>query len=68
MTKVEQLYEQAIKPLSAADRLRLATIILTEIPPEFVVDYGEAWTDQDYRDFSPAGWQHVERMLGEEDA
>ena len=68
MTKVEQLYEQAVKPLSAADRLRLATIILKGIPPESLVDYSEAWSDQDYRDFADAGWQQVEGMLGEEDA
>jgi len=29
---IEQLYDQAIKPLPAADRLRLATLILNEIP------------------------------------
>ena len=68
MKDVGRLYEQAIKPLSAADRLRLATLILRGIPPESLVDYSEAWTDQDYRDFTDAGWQQVEAMLGEEDA
>jgi hypothetical protein len=29
---IEQLYDQAIKPLPATDRLRLATMILNEIP------------------------------------
>lgn len=68
MTNVERLYEQAIKPLSAADRLRLAAIILKEIPPESVVDYSDAWTDQDRRDFTEASWRHVGKTLGEEDA
>ena len=68
MKDMERLYEQAIKPLSAADRLRLATLILRGIPPESLVDYSEAWADQDYRDFTDAGWQQVDAMLGEEDA
>jgi hypothetical protein len=68
MTNVERLYEQAIKPLSAADRLRLAAIILREIPPEYVVDYSDAWTDQDQHEFTAATWRHAGRSLGEEDA
>jgi hypothetical protein len=43
-------------------------LILSGIPPESLVDYSEAWTDQDYRDFADVGWQQVEAMLGEEDA
>ena len=35
---VREIYEQAIKPLPAADRLRLATLILNDIPPQAVVD------------------------------
>ncbi len=39
MTKsVAEFYQAAIKPLSVADRLRLATMILHDIPSEAVVD------------------------------
>jgi hypothetical protein len=37
-TSVEALYAQVVKPLPAADRLRLATLILNGIPPRAVVD------------------------------
>ena len=30
---IEQLYEQAIKPLAATERMELARLILSEIPP-----------------------------------
>jgi len=36
---VQELYENSIKSLPAADRYQLATIILSEIPPQAVGDY-----------------------------
>jgi len=63
---VEELYSQSIKPLSAAERLHLATLILNDIPPEAVSDYSDEWTAQDYRDFSQASWNHTQKVLGEE--
>ena len=47
---LEQLYNQAIGPLSTADRLRLATMILNQIPPQSIVDDRDDWTDEDIRD------------------
>jgi hypothetical protein len=38
---VHEIYDQAIRPLSAAERLQLATIILNDIPPQLLVDYRE---------------------------
>ena len=35
---VHELYEQTIKSLPAAERLRLAVLILNDIPPQSVVD------------------------------
>ncbi len=67
MTNIDGLYEQAIKPLSAADRLRLATIILRDIPPESIVDYGDAWSTEDLQDFTRSGWEQVKRASGEGD-
>jgi hypothetical protein len=49
-----ELYNREIKSLSAADRLRLARLILDDIPPESMVDYSEEWNDEDLKDFTRA--------------
>jgi hypothetical protein len=38
---VDQIYEQTVKPLSMADRLRLVALILNDILPHAVVDYSD---------------------------
>ena len=57
---VEALYTQSIKPLTAAERLRLATLILEDIPPQSFVDYSEQWTDEDLADFTTQAWANLE--------
>ena len=47
---IEEIYNEAIKPLSPSDRFRLATLILNEIPPQSVVDMRDAWDEEDMRD------------------
>ena len=49
---IQEMYEQSIKPLPAPDRLRMATLILNEIPAELVIDDSDEWTDEDLRDFT----------------
>ncbi len=51
---VDQIYEQTVKPLSMADRLRLAALILNDIPPHAVVDYSDEWSEERSARF-PAG-------------
>lgn len=66
---VHDLYEQQIKSLSAADRLRLAVLILNDIPPQSVVDASDSWSEDDLQDFAQASWQHIDQNLdNEEDA
>ncbi|MDH3600826.1 MAG: hypothetical protein OEU26_14455 [Candidatus Tectomicrobia bacterium] len=66
---VYDLYEQAIKSLPAADRLRLAVLILNDIPPQSVVDVSESWTEEDLQEFTQASWQYIDEGLeGAEDA
>jgi len=60
---VEELYDQLIKQLPAAERLRLATVILSNISPRAVVDYSEEWTEGDYHDFSKASWDLINGSL-----
>jgi hypothetical protein len=64
---VQELYERSIKSLPTGDRLRLAAIILNDIPARAVVDYSEQWSDEDLADFSRATWEHINRSLDEED-
>jgi hypothetical protein len=59
---VETLYAESIKPLPAADRLRLATLILGDIPPQSVIDYSEEWTEEDLADFTGQGWANLEEQ------
>ena len=63
---VNQIYEQTIKPLSMADRLRLAALILNDIPPHAVVDYSDEWSEEELRDFRQASWEHVDPLLEDE--
>ena len=56
---VNQIYEQTIRPLSMADRLRLAALILNDIPPHAVVDYSDEWSEEDLRDFRQASWELI---------
>jgi hypothetical protein len=62
---IQEIYDRSIKPLPAADRLRLAALILNDIPPQAVVDYSEEWSAEDFRDFSRATWHHIEGRLTE---
>jgi hypothetical protein len=57
---VEQLYEQAIKPLSADDRLRLATFIVAEFPQITLVDKRDDWSEEDWRDVTAASLRYFE--------
>lgn len=67
MLTITRIYEQTIKPLPAADRLRLAVLILNDIPAQSVVDYRDEWTEEDYLDFSRASWGHVDKCLENEE-
>ena len=64
---LNEIYEETIKPLPAADRLRLATMILNDIPPQSIVDYSDEWSDEDLRDFHTAGLKHIDATLGDEE-
>jgi hypothetical protein len=64
---VEQLYEQAIKPLSEDDRLRLAAIILAEFPQITLVDERDDWSEEDLHDFTAASLRYFDATYPEED-
>jgi hypothetical protein len=60
---VDEIYNQTIRPLPTPDRLKLASLILNDIPPQSMVDYSEEWKPEDYEDFRRAGWAHIESAL-----
>jgi hypothetical protein len=62
---ITEIYEQTIKPLPAADRLRLATLILNDIPPQSVIDYSEEWSEEDMRDATLHSWRRAAASFGE---
>ena len=63
----ETLYSQAIKSLPVFQRLKLATMILNDIPSRAVTDYSEEWTEEDVRDFSAGSWAYITKRLEEEE-
>jgi hypothetical protein len=69
MMNVQELYEQTIKTLPAAQRLRLAALILNDIAPPSEVDDSDSWTEEDLQDFTQMSWQSIDQHLeGEEHA
>jgi hypothetical protein len=49
---IERIYNESVKPLAPSERFRLATLILSEIPPQSVVDIRDAWDEEDMRGIS----------------
>ncbi len=66
---VQEFYEQTIKSLPSAQRLRLEALILNDIAPPSVVDDSDSWTEEALQDFAQVSWQQMEeRLEGEENA
>jgi hypothetical protein len=63
---VSELYERSVKPLSEADRVELAKLILREVAPNALIDVSDDWSDEDLRDITQASLQRFED--GEADA
>ncbi|GIV20986.1 MAG: hypothetical protein KatS3mg023_2737 [Armatimonadota bacterium] len=57
----EEIYRRFIQGLPMSERLRLATMILQDVPEQAVVDYSEEWTEEDLRDFSASSRRYILR-------
>ena len=69
MQTIQEFYEQNVRFKPAAFRLRLATLILNDIPPQSLTDDSETWTDEDIEDFHNASSAYMlSRMEEEENA
>ena len=66
-TTAEEVYSHVIKPLPLSERLKLATLILNDLPPQAIVDYREEWTDEDVHDFAVYSWNYIMKCLEEEE-
>jgi hypothetical protein len=64
---VEQIYDERIRPLPAADQIRLASLIMRAHAGTGRLDYSEEWTEDDLREFTAAGWDLIERRLREDE-
>jgi hypothetical protein len=49
-----------------SERLKLATMILNDIPPQAVVDYSEEWSEEDMRDLTAHTFRYAAESFGEE--
>ena len=65
---IEEIYNESIKPLAPSERFRLATLILSEIPPQCVADIRSAWNEEDMRDISADSSRLFTAEFLEEDA
>lgn len=63
----QEVYDRSIKPLPAAERLRLAALILNDIPPQAVVDYSDEWSEEDMRDLTLHSLRRAAVSLEEEE-
>jgi hypothetical protein len=64
---VETIYNQVVKPMPPSERLKLATLILNDIPPRAIVDYSDEWTDEDMRDLTTYSLRYAAHSFGEEE-
>jgi len=63
----EAVYAEVIKPLPLSERLKLATMILNDIPPQCIVDYSEEWSEEDMQDLTRHTLQYAAQSFGEEE-
>jgi hypothetical protein len=63
----EAVYAQVVKPLPPSERLKLATMILNDIPPQSVVDYSDEWSEEDIRDLATHSLRYATESFGEEE-
>ena len=49
---IEEIYAESIRTLAPSERFRLATLILSEIPPQSDLDIRDEWAEEDMRGIS----------------
>ena len=64
----EEIYQQIVKPLPLSQQLKLAAMILNDIPPQAMVDYSEAWSEEDMRDLSAVPESGFDAVLAGDNA
>jgi hypothetical protein len=66
----QQVYNEVIRALSPAERLRLATLILNDLVQQDapVVDQSDTWTEQDQMDVVNFSLQYAASLFPDEEA
>jgi hypothetical protein len=62
---VLELYNQSIRSLPSTERLRLATLILSDIAPPLPGVRWD-WSQEDLGDFQRSTWEHISQTLRED--
>ena len=64
MSAVE-LYQQTVKSMPSSERLRLASLILSDLAPaDGLIDESDDWSDEDFADATRASLAHIDRQSG----
>jgi hypothetical protein len=59
MGKIQDLYDSRVRPMSPAERLQLARLILNSLAPvENAIDVSDEWADDDLAEASAYSAQH----------
>ena len=64
---IEEINVDSIIPLAPSERFRLATLILSEIPPQSVPDIRDSWYEEDMRDVTAYSARRLAAEFPEED-
>ena len=67
MTSAQQVFESSVRALPESEQLRLATLILNELSATSAdaLDYSDAWTEEDVRDFSAFSASYADSLYAE---
>ena len=69
MPTAKEIYAETIRDLPFSKRLRLATLILEELAESAapVLDYSDAWSEEDLRDLAAFSKRSADSGLGDDE-
>lgn len=68
-TTAQEIYNQVIRTLPPAERLRLATLILNELVQQdvSVIDQSDTWTEEDQSDLASFSLRYAATLFSEDE-
>ena len=68
MATAEEIYTETVRSLPSSERLRLATMILEGLSSSAgMLDYSDAWSENDLADLTRFAQQHAARCHEDDD-